>query len=112
MNANEQTIARFYTAFARLDPDAMAPCYADDVAFDDEVFSLRGKALVMGMWRMLCTGTKERGADVWRRCESKRLHRLRALGRALPLHRDRAPGGQQHRRAVRVRARRPHRAAS
>ena len=44
MNANEQTIARFYEAFARLDPDAMQSCYADDVAFDDEVFSLRGKA--------------------------------------------------------------------
>jgi ketosteroid isomerase-like protein len=70
MNANEskneRTIENFYNAFARLDPDAMAPCYADDVAFDDEVFSLRGKAQVMGMWRMLCTGTKDKGADVWR----------------------------------------------
>jgi limonene-1,2-epoxide hydrolase len=65
MNANERTIENFYNAFARLDPDAMAPCYADDVAFDDEVFSLRGKPQVMGMWRMLCAATKERGADVW-----------------------------------------------
>jgi hypothetical protein len=66
MNANERTIENFYNAFARLDPDAMAPCYADEVAFDDEVFTLRGKREVMGMWRMLCTATKDKGADVWR----------------------------------------------
>jgi ketosteroid isomerase-like protein len=66
MNANEETITRFYNAFARLDPDAMGECYADDVAFDDEVFSLRGKREVMGMWRMLCTATQDKGADVWR----------------------------------------------
>jgi limonene-1,2-epoxide hydrolase len=70
MNENERTNARtienFYNAFARLDSDAMAPCYADDVAFDDEVFSLRGKREVMGMWRMLCVATKDKGADVWR----------------------------------------------
>jgi ketosteroid isomerase-like protein len=66
LNANEKTIAAFYTAFARLDADAMAPLYADDVAFDDEVFSLRGKAQVMGMWGMLCAATKDKGADVWR----------------------------------------------
>jgi len=65
MNANEQTIDTFYNAFARLEPDAMAACYADDVAFDDEVFSLRGKREVMGMWRMLCAATREKGADVW-----------------------------------------------
>ena len=65
MNANEETIERFYNAFARLDPDTMQSCYADDVAFDDEVFSLRGKAQVMGMWRMLCNATKDKGADVW-----------------------------------------------
>ena len=57
MNANERTIEAFYGAFARLDPDAMANCYADDAQFDDEVFSLRGKREVMGMWRMLCAAT-------------------------------------------------------
>jgi limonene-1,2-epoxide hydrolase len=66
MNSNEQTITTFYDAFAQLDPDAMSPCYADDVAFDDEVFTLRGKREVMGMWRMLCEATKDKGADVWR----------------------------------------------
>ena len=66
MNANETTIQNFYDAFARLDPDGMAACYADDVAFDDEVFSLRGKSEVTGMWRMLATATKAKGADVWK----------------------------------------------
>ena len=66
MNANEQTIDTFYNAFARLEPDAMAPCYADDVAFDDEVFSLRGKREVMGMWRMLCEAVKAKGREDWK----------------------------------------------
>jgi ketosteroid isomerase-like protein len=65
MNGNEATINDFYSAFARLDPDAMAACYADEAAFDDEVFSLRGKREVMGMWRMLCEATRAKGADVW-----------------------------------------------
>jgi ketosteroid isomerase-like protein len=65
MNANERTIEAFYNAFARLDAAAMAECYADDVAFDDEVFTLRGKREVMGMWGMLCAITREKGADVW-----------------------------------------------
>jgi hypothetical protein len=66
MSSNETTIRDFYSAFARLDPDAMAACYADDVAFDDEVFTLRGKREVMGMWRMLCEATRAKGADVWK----------------------------------------------
>jgi hypothetical protein len=66
MNSNETTIQDFYSAFARLDPDAMAACYADDVTFEDEVFSLRGKREVMGMWRMLCETTRAKGADVWK----------------------------------------------
>jgi len=66
MHPNAQTLTKFYTAFAALDPDTMATCYADDVAFDDEVFSLRGKAEVMGMWRMLCEATRAKGRDVWK----------------------------------------------
>ena len=66
MHPNQQTIEMFYAAFARLDPDTMARCYADDAVFDDEVFSLRGKREVTGMWRMLCEATKAKGADVWK----------------------------------------------
>ncbi len=65
MHPNQQAIETFYDAFANLDPDGMAPCYAQGVNFDDEVFSLRGKDEVMGMWRMLCEATKAKGADVW-----------------------------------------------
>ena len=66
MHPNAQTLAQFYSAFARLDPDTMAQCYAADASFDDEVFSLRGHAQVTGMWHMLCDATKARGRDVWK----------------------------------------------
>ena len=66
MPPNQQTIEKLYGAFALLDADTMAECYAEDVLFDDEVFSLRGKRQVAGMWRMLCNATKTKGADVWR----------------------------------------------
>ena len=66
MNANEQTIRRFYDAFAQLDADAMAACYASDATFKDEVFDLRGAREIGGMWKMLCSGTKAKGAHVWK----------------------------------------------
>ncbi len=66
MSDNRQTIERFYSAFARLDADTMAACYANDASFDDEAFSLRGRAEIGGMWKMLCEGTKAKGADVWK----------------------------------------------
>jgi ketosteroid isomerase-like protein len=66
MHPNQATVESFYTAFARLDADGMAHCYADDAVFDDEVFSLRGKREVAGMWRMLCDATAAKGRDVWR----------------------------------------------
>ena len=66
MHPNQQTIEMFYGAFARLDPDTMARCYAEDAVFADEVFSLHGKQQVTGMWRMLCEATRARGADVWK----------------------------------------------
>ena len=63
---NQDTIQRFYDAFARLDADTMAACYADDAQFEDEVFTLNGKREVMGMWRMLCDAVKEKGRDDWK----------------------------------------------
>jgi hypothetical protein len=66
MHPNQHRIEAFYSAFARLDPDTMALCYAEDASFDDEVFSLRGRREVAGMWRMLCQATKAKGADVWK----------------------------------------------
>ena len=66
MQANALTITKFYTAFAQLDGDGMDACYADGVAFDDEVFTLQGKAQTMGMWRMLLDTTRAKGMDAWR----------------------------------------------
>jgi len=66
VHPNQQRIESFYSAFARLDPDTMAQCYAEDASFDDEVFSLRGRREVAGMWRMLCQATQAKGADVWK----------------------------------------------
>ncbi|RZL89124.1 MAG: nuclear transport factor 2 family protein [Variovorax sp.] len=63
---NDETIRRFYDAFARLDADTMAACYAPDAVFDDEAFSLRGAREVGGMWKMLCEATRAKGADVWK----------------------------------------------
>jgi hypothetical protein len=66
MQANAVTITKFYTAFAQLDGDGMDACYADGVAFEDEVFTLQGKAQTMGMWRMLIGATRAKGLDAWR----------------------------------------------
>lgn len=66
MHPNQTTLNNFYAAFARLDSDAMAGCYAPDAQFDDEAFSLRGHEPVTGMWHMLCDATKAKGLDVWR----------------------------------------------
>lgn len=66
MTPQAQTLTRLYAAFSALDADAMAQCYADDVQFDDEVFSLKGKEQTMGMWRMLCDAIQSKGKDVWK----------------------------------------------
>ena len=60
------TIERLYSAFAALDADAMAACYAADARFDDEAFSLRGRAQIGSMWAMLCDAVKANGREVWR----------------------------------------------
>ena len=66
MHPNEQTLHRFYGAFAALDPDTMAGCYAPGVGFRDEVFTLNGRDAVMGMWRMLCEAVQAEDRADWR----------------------------------------------
>lgn len=66
MHRNAETLTRFYTAFANLDADTMASCYADDVEFEDEVFTLHGKREVSGMWHMLADATKAKSRDAWK----------------------------------------------
>jgi len=51
-------ITRFYEAFSRLDAEAMAACYTDDVVFSDPVFGeLKGQE-AGDMWRMLTARAK------------------------------------------------------
>ena len=66
MHVNQTMLNNFYSAFAKLDADTMAACYAPGAVFDDEVFSLRGPEQVGGMWRMLCDATRAKGLDVWK----------------------------------------------
>ena len=66
MHPNQAALEKFYSAFAQLDVDTMATCYAADAQFDDEAFSLRGYEHVIGMWRMLCETTKARALADWK----------------------------------------------
>lgn len=57
--AHSALITRFYQAFQRLDAEAMAACYTDDVVFSDPAFGeLRGRD-AGDMWRMLTTRAKD-----------------------------------------------------
>ena len=56
---SQALITHFYEAFQRLDAEAMAACYTDDVVFSDPVFGeLRGRD-VSDMWRMLTARAKD-----------------------------------------------------
>ncbi len=63
---SKATIERFYSAFAKLDAETMAACYAPDAHFEDEVFTLNGAREVGGMWRMLCETTKTKAPADWK----------------------------------------------
>ncbi|WP_137819576.1 nuclear transport factor 2 family protein [Pseudomonas sp. 2FG] len=52
---NAELISRFYQAFQRLDGEAMAACYAEDVRFSDPVFSALQGPEAGDMWRMLAS---------------------------------------------------------
>jgi hypothetical protein len=64
-HANAELLTGFYRAFAALDSDAMADCYAPDASFRDEVFTLDGRDQIAAMWRMLCSTTRAKGMDAW-----------------------------------------------
>jgi ketosteroid isomerase-like protein len=66
MHPNAHTLTRFYTAFAVLDANTMADCYAPDASFSDPVFTLHGRQATAGMWRMLCAATQTKGLAHWK----------------------------------------------
>jgi ketosteroid isomerase-like protein len=58
MTANENTIHKFYTAFANADAEQMCECYHPNVQFSDPAFGiLKGKE-VCQMWKMLIERSK------------------------------------------------------
>ena len=63
---SQQTIERFYSAFAQLDHATMLASYAEDASFRDEAFQLKGREQIGGMWRMLCEATKAKGMAHWK----------------------------------------------
>jgi hypothetical protein len=63
---SKATIARFYSAFAKLDHATMQACYAEGSTFRDEAFDLAGPHQIGGMWRMLCETTRAKGMAHWK----------------------------------------------
>jgi len=59
MNANQQCINTFYTAFQNKDYKTMQQCYADNAVFEDEVFKDLDATKVRAMWEMLIKGGKD-----------------------------------------------------
>lgn len=49
---------RLYSAFQKLDGEAMAACYHPQAYFKDEAFELEG-AQIGKMWQMLCANARE-----------------------------------------------------
>jgi ketosteroid isomerase-like protein len=54
MNRNEETMARFYSAFQKRDYKTMQDCYDEKVIFYDPVFEDLVDDEVRLMWEMLC----------------------------------------------------------
>jgi ketosteroid isomerase-like protein len=76
MNANEQLIHRFYTAFQKKDAATMIACYHPQVQFSDPVFTDLKGPRAGAMWQMLT----ERGKDL--RLEFRDVRATDAAGSA------------------------------
>ena len=59
MDNNVATINKFYTAFKKLDADAMCSYYSDDIVFFDPAFELLKGSEAKYMWQMLCKNAKD-----------------------------------------------------
>ena len=58
MTSNENTIIKFYTAFANADVEQMCECYHPNVQFRDPAFGLLKGKEVCHMWKMLVARSK------------------------------------------------------
>jgi ketosteroid isomerase-like protein len=59
MPTNDDVIAKFYTAFQKLDYQTMNSCYSDDIVFNDPAFGMLEGEEAKAMWEMLCKNAKE-----------------------------------------------------
>jgi ketosteroid isomerase-like protein len=59
MNANEELITKFYTAFQNKDFKTMQECYSDNAVFNDEAFVNLNASQVRAMWQMLILRGKD-----------------------------------------------------
>lgn len=59
MNANQELITKFYTAFKNKDVAGMQDCYSDKATFSDPVFTDLDAAQVRAMWAMLIKSGKD-----------------------------------------------------
>ncbi len=59
MQTNADIITKFYTAFQKLDYQAMNSCYSDDIVFSDPAFGLLRGDEAKYMWEMLCTNARD-----------------------------------------------------
>ena len=59
MNANENLINRFYTAFQQRDYKTMQDCYHPEAVFFDPVFQDLNAYEVKMMWEMLCSQARD-----------------------------------------------------
>jgi ketosteroid isomerase-like protein len=58
MNANEQLISKFYTAFSNSDIAKMGECYHKSVQFEDPAFGILKEKEPILMWKMLLERSK------------------------------------------------------
>jgi ketosteroid isomerase-like protein len=61
--SNRRLIEGFYDAFARLEADAMAACYAPDARFSDPVFTDLHGERIGRMWKMLTSRSTDLEVD-------------------------------------------------
>ena len=59
MQTNEEAIARFYSAFQKLDYKTMNDCYSEDIVFNDPVFGILRGDEAKCMWEMLCKNARD-----------------------------------------------------
>jgi ketosteroid isomerase-like protein len=59
MEVNKQVITNFYSAFQKLDHQAMNSCYSEDIVFSDPAFGLLRGEEAKAMWEMLCTNARD-----------------------------------------------------